>query len=149
MIAYFFSLIEGRSLLYDLKQYEQKVTKIKCKQKDAVISSWDAPTLVQRRVTHLKKFFRMAEVVRETSQAEVSWGEALSVRSIVEKIALFQKQQQIFILINSQPMSILHDYLMHFIMQRKTLEFHSQVQQTNSNFLVIIKTFSLQRHSFY
>ena len=46
------------------KRYEQKVTKIKCKQKDAVISNWDAPRLLQRRVPNLKRFLRKAEVVK-------------------------------------------------------------------------------------
>ena len=69
-ILLFFSLeiacfsLEICSLLYDLKRYEQKVTKIKCKEKDAVISSWDAPTLLQKKSYVFKKFVKKAAVVK-------------------------------------------------------------------------------------
>ena len=62
-ILLFFSL-EIRSLLCDLKRYGQKVTKIKCKEKDAVISSWDALKLLQKKSYVFKKFIKKAEVVK-------------------------------------------------------------------------------------
>ena len=62
-IAYFFSSLEGRSLFYDLKRYGQKVTKIKCKEKDALISSREAPKLLQKKSYVFKKFVKKAEVV--------------------------------------------------------------------------------------
>ena len=84
----------------------------------------------------------------ETSQAEESWGEALCVSEHCRKNSIVSKLTADFKLLNSQPMSISHDYLIHFIMQRKTQKFYIQAQPTNNNFSVIMKTFSLQRHSF-
>ena len=50
------------------KRYGQKITKIKCKQKDSVICSWDVPRLLQRR---LSNFVQNAEVVKSRLSSQL------------------------------------------------------------------------------
>ena len=69
----------------------------------------------------------------------MSWGEALSVSEHCRKSSIVSKPTADFILLNSQPMSISHNYLMHFITQSKTLKFYCPAQPTNNNFSVIMK----------
>ena len=59
-----FLFLRDKQLALRFETIRTKVTKIKCEEKDAVISSWDAPHFFKRRVTYLKKLVNKAEVVK-------------------------------------------------------------------------------------
>ena len=113
----------------DIAYFFSSLAKIKCKEKDAVTH----PNFFKRRVTYLKKFINKAEVVKKHDKHRCLGAKPSVSRSIVSKPTAD------FILLNSQPMSISHNYLMHFIMQSKTLKFYCPAQPTNNNFSVVMK----------